>query len=439
VDKEIKRKLKMKGNKIFTFLLIMIMALFCSFSSLRADDKLPSVHGFLESDYGYKFKEDTTKHGEYNLLEQRLQLKTRYYPKWFLADWSSEVFFKGDFIADEYFYGREDFDLREFYTQFSPIGSTDVKIGRQILTWGTGDYLFINDVFPKDYVSFFVGRNDEYLKAPSDAVKVSLYNDIANLDIVAIPVFQPNIIPKGDRLSFFDSFQGGIAGSNSERTLVEPSKQFDNTEYALRLHRTFNDYESALYYFRGFYGVPCGYKSEENKQLFYPPLDVYGASLRGPILGGIGNIETGYYDSRNDRNGNDRLIQNSSFKLLTGYERDMGNDFRIGVQYLYEETLNYKNYEEALLSRDIHWDEYRHLLTLRLTKLLLSQTLRLGLFTFYSPSDDDAYLRPTISYDVNDHLNVTLGSNLIWGKYDKTEFGQMKRNSNVYFRVRYSF
>ncbi len=47
----------------------------------------------------------------------------------------------------------------------------NLKIGRQVFTWGTGDYLFINDLFPKDYESFYIGRDDEYLKRPSEAVK----------------------------------------------------------------------------------------------------------------------------------------------------------------------------------------------------------------------------------------------------------------------------
>jgi hypothetical protein len=389
---------------------LLIAILFHSFSlwAISIGSKLPPIHGFLEFDYGYKFKNDTTKHDGYNMLEQKLQLKARYYPKKFLANWNSEFFFKGDFILDEYFGGKTNFDLRELYTQFSPTSSIDVKVGRQIFTWGTGDYLFINDIFPKDYVSFFMGRDDEYLKAPSDGVKVSYYNRLANLDLVIIPFFQPNTISKGDRLSFLDTFQGGIAGRDSERRLVEPPNQLSNTEYTLRLHRTFNSYETSIYFFYGFDKAPQGYLSQANRELFYPRLNVYGASLRGPFLTGIGNIEIGYYDSRNDRKGNNRLVENSSFKLLTGYEKDMGNDFRIGLQYLYEQILDYGNYKEALLPGDFYWDEYRHLLTLRLTKLLWNQTLHLGFFAFYSPSDEDSYLRPTVSYDVNDHLTATL-------------------------------
>ena len=50
-----------------------------------------------------------------------------------------------------------------------------------------GDLLFINDLFPKDWVSFFVGRDDEYLKAPSDSLKASFFNELFNLDFVYTP------------------------------------------------------------------------------------------------------------------------------------------------------------------------------------------------------------------------------------------------------------
>ena len=83
--------------------------------------------------------------------------------------------------------GRGLLDLRQANVTFSPIELMDVKVGRQILTWGTGDLIFINDLFPKDWQSFFVGRDVEYLKAPSDAAKISLFMDWANLDIAYTP------------------------------------------------------------------------------------------------------------------------------------------------------------------------------------------------------------------------------------------------------------
>jgi hypothetical protein len=315
----------------------------------------------------------------------------------------------------------------------------EAKIGRQVLTWGTGDYLFINDQFPKDYVSFFIGRDDEYLKKPSDAVKFSFYPDWAGIDFIVMPYFTPNTIPTGDRLSFFDSFQQGIAGRESDRDINSPAFQMENNEYALRVFRTFGSNEAALYYFRGFDKNPRSYANELTRELKYERMDVYGWSWRGPFTGGIANIEMGYFNSREDAEGTNRLIENSFYKAMTGYSRDMGNDFKIGFQYLYEQRLDYENYRNALLANDYFWDEHRHLLTTRLTKLYKNQTVTASLFVFWSPSDLDGYARPSISYDMTDRWKLTFGANMPWGEDDITEFGQMKRNKNVFVRLRYSF
>lgn len=162
-------------------------------------------------------------------------------------------------------------------------------------------------------------------------------------------------------------------------------------------------------------------------------------SVRGPVLGGIASAEGGYVNSREDTDGNDRLIANSAFKVMAGYSKDLGNDLKIGAQYYYEQKLDYDSYRDNLLPQDYFWDEHRHLVTGRVTKLLAEQTFTLSLFTFYSPSDRDGYVRPNASYDINDRWKAALGANLPWGEDDITEFGQMKKNKNIFVRVRYSF
>ena len=401
----------------------------------------PQVHGFVESAYGQKLVSDQTKRDNFNLNEQRLQLKTKMYPEWtpILADWMATFEAKADFTVDWYYNGRTDADLRVLSLALSPTDVTEIKLGRQVFTWGTGDYLFINDVFPKDYESFYIGRDDEYLKKPNDGIKESFYNEAANIDLIVIPQFVANTLPDGKRLSFFDPFQHGIAGIQSDRALIEPGHSLEHAEFASRVYRNYGSYEAAGYMFHGHYRLPRGYLDEMKRELFYPRLDVYGASLRGPGFGGIVNAEFGFYRSPQDNNGDNRLIENSSVKYMMGYDKDLGNDLRLGVQYLYEQTLDYDNYLDALLPQDYVWDECRHVTTLRITKLYKNQTVRAGLFVFYSPSDHDGYLRPTIDYDLSDAWKLSCGANLAWGKDTHTEFGQMEHNKNIYVRVRYSY
>lgn len=82
--------------------------------------------------------------------------------------------------------------------------------------------------------------------------------------------------------------------------------------------------------------------------------------------------------------------------------------------------------------------ELRDLIGLRLTKLLRYQTLKLSLFTIYSPLARDYFLNPEISYNFTDRLWAALGGNIFGGPADSF-FGQLGLNDNVYLAVRYSF
>jgi hypothetical protein len=84
-------------------------------------------------------------------------------------------------------------------------------------------------------------------------------------------------------------------------------------------------------------------------------------------------------------------------------------------------------------------NRFRHVLTLRLTQFLVMDNLELSLFTFFSPDELDTYIRPRITYKIIEPLAIVVGANLMFGRHDYTFFGQLKENTNVYARVRYSF
>ncbi|OGP34561.1 MAG: hypothetical protein A2X88_07415 [Deltaproteobacteria bacterium GWC2_65_14] len=391
-----------------------------------------SMHGFLEGAAGARLTDSPTRPKDATLGEGRLQVELSHDGP---AD--SRLFFKADLIADGV-EERGDADLREFYLDVSPLQVLDIRAGRQILTWGTGDLIFINDLFPKDFVSFFVGRSLEYLKLGSDAVKLSLYPGPFALDLVAVPHFTPSEIPEGERLSFFNPFANRLAAPGERLPMRNPAATPENTELALRLYRTFGSYEGALYGFRGFFKEPTGMDPADG-MLFYPKLSVYGASTRGPFLQGVASFEFGYYDSREDRPGTNPLIENASLKYLLGYERELSTDFTVRAQYSLEQMLEYGSYKAALPPGAPEKKEYRHLLFLRLTQFLRYQTVELSLISFYSPSDEDGMVNPQISYKITDRLSVASGANVFFGKKDFTQFGQLDKDDNLYLRLRASY
>jgi len=332
-------------------------------------------------------------------------------------------------------------DLREANVSLSPLAFMDLKAGRQILTWGTGDLIFINDLSPKDWQAFLIGRDVEYLKAPSDALKTSLFSRIANLDIVYTPKFDPDRFVSGERLSYYNAALGRTAGRDAIIELDLPNSWFEDYELALRIARNIEAYELCLYGYKGFWKSPGGFDPATGEALF-PKLNVYGGSIRGPLAKGIANIEIGYYDSREDPSGDDPYKRNSEFRFLTGYEMDLpqiAHDFTVGLQYYLEVLLEYADYLLSLPAGMPVRSEYRHVVTLRLTKLLMNQNLTLSLFTFYSPSDSDAYLRPKVNYKITDYWTAEIGANLFLGSSNQTFFGQFEDNSSVYSAIRYGF
>lgn len=387
------------------------------------------VHGFYEMRSGWRLRKDKYEK-DMSIMENRLQLDLSSYPNWGDMKVKADVF--GDLVTEQV-----DFDLREANIFVSPLEFMDLKVGRQILTWGTGDLIFINDLFPKDWQSFFIGRDTEYLKAPSDAAKASLFGDWANLDIVYTPQFDPDRHIDGSRLSYWNSNLGRLAGEDAVIHTDKPNGWFKDSELAARLYKNINNYEFALYGYRGYWKSPGG-QNVAMSQAIFPDLNVYGASVRGAIGKGIGNLEVGYYESADDLSGKNNLIDNSQMRYLLGYTQEIARDFTAGLQYYVEQMLDFSQYKSNLASGPAR-NRDRHLITLRLTKLLMNQNLRCSLFTYFSPSDKDVHIRPNINYKLNDNLALEIGGNIFFGDYPNTFFGQFRNNTNVYAGVRYSF
>ena len=386
------------------------------------------AHGFYEVRGGYRLQNDEYEK-DMSIMEGRLQFDLFSYFDW------GDVKVKGDLLGD-LVTEEGDFDLREANVFTRPTDFMDVKIGRQILTWGTGDLIFINDMFPKDWQSFFIGRDTEYLKAPSDAAKVSLFGESVNLDIAYTPRFDPDRYITGDRISYWNSNTQSTAGQDAIVHTDKPDDWFSDSEIAARLYKNIDNYELAFYGYRGYWKSPGGQNAA--MKAIFPDLNVYGASLRGTVGKGIGNAEIGYYESADDTSGKDPMINNSEMRYLVGYTREIATDFTMGLQYYIEQMLDYDQYKSNLPSGPAR-DRYRHLTSLRLTKLLMNQNLRLSLFTYYSPSDKDVYMRPNANYKVSDNMAVEVGSNIFFGDYPNTFFGQFRDNTNIYAGLRYSF
>ena len=394
------------------------------------DDEAAAWAGFIEAGLGTRLHSDPLLDERNTLEEVRWRIESEWQPG------AATVSFKADAAYDGIEAGW-DAEIRDLTAAFTLAEDYDIKLGRQVQTWGTGDLLFLNDLFPKDFVSFFAGRDDEYLKAAGNAIRVTRFSEMISVDFAWTPVFEPDVYLTGERYSFFSPLAGENIAPRPPLTAVEPDEKPANGEFALRLFRTFESREIALYAYRGFFKQPTALTA--NLEPTFAPLTAIGASLRQPLGPGLLNVEGSYYRSRDDRDGSDPFVPNDQLRMLAGYEWEARPNFTVGLQYYLEWTGDHSRLIDNSPSPEFEPDEFRHLLTNRLTYRAGRDKHTLSLFTFFSPSDSDFYLRPSYSYRHSDEWSLTAGGNLFGGSDAHTFFSQLQDASNLYLRVRYHY
>lgn len=389
-----------------------------------------SIHGFLQGNYSAALDGSNPDGGDFKWAEEKLQLKIS-------ADKESfYLFIKGELSYDHI--GEEsELELREGYLDYLS-DNWDLRLGRQVITWGVGDLIFINDIFPKDYEAFFSGRPMEYLKKGVDGIKIGMYPSFASAELVIIPFFEPNVYTDNERFWMYDSMP-----TVTNRREQEPSTKIENTELVLRIYRNVSGFDGSLYFYRGFYRQSSmlldSLTAPTKIKLFYPELSVYGASLQGRALDGIVSFEGGYYDSRQDGKGTDPMVPNKSTRFLMGYQRQLWEDFTAGMQYYTVYMYDYNQYKTNLLSGFPQEKRLQDLLAFRLTHLFMHQMLRLSFFSFWSLSDGDYIFIPEVKYNFSDHIWATIGANIFGGGETWNQFGQLDNNDNIYLQMRYEF
>ena len=416
--------------KIFKILFYSIIALnIFQIQLLFADDLQLPFHGFAEYGFAGRLSGNIYKSNDILMNEARGQFE-------FSKELTNaSMILKIDALYDSV-KKKSIVDIREANISLFPSQRWELKAGRQILTWGTGDLVFVNDLFPKDWNAFFIGRADEYLKAPSDALKLSVFYDFGTFNFIVSPQFTPDEYITGERMSYWGP--GGMTGNifNDSR----PESKLKNCEYHFRFSKNISGFELALYSYKGFMKRPLGFDMNSGYG-YFPRLAVHGFSGRMQALGGILNLESGYYDSIDDRNGKNLMIENSMIKTVVGFEKEIAQNLTAAFQYFSEYMTQYSDYKLSAenMGQRPYKEKNHDWITARLTNMRNQETLILSFFGYYSPAEEDWHLRPSVTYKMSDQVSLSAGLNVFGGKNYFTFFGQLEDNTNAYCRIKFAF
>lgn len=383
--------------------------------------------GYLDTRYGTRIKETALFDEQATLSETRLQGNIKFRANEF------KINFKADLLHDG-INNESKIDWREVYVELPSSEHMQVRIGRQNILWGLGDLIVVNDLFPKDYSGLYAGRDAEaeYMVKPSDAIRTGIFFGDSALDIV-YSKFEPSDVPDGERMSFYNPLLGKTVGEENPLNI----KDEHNNAWMLRWNKQLFNQEIALYYNKTYWQTPEGIDLQTS-QAYYPKLSSYGISSRGEFGVGIYSAEISYFDSEEDKEGDKFWIRNSEFRYLLAYEFEFAADLNMSMQWYHETHLQHDNYLASLPANIIAKDEKYDLLTLRLNQMLLSQKMTLSFFAFYSPTQDDSYIRLNLFHKFDDQWIINIGTNLFNGQ-QTGQLGQLKENSNYFASIRYSF
>jgi hypothetical protein len=324
--------------------------------------------------------------------------------------------------------------LREGYLSVS-LGEADFRLGKQIIVWGRADQLNPTDnLSPRDNTLFVVENDDQ--REGTLALKSTYHFSELALSGILLPDFQANKLP------IF-----GATGVVFNETIPKGG------QYALKLEQTGQAIDWSLSYFQGYDLNPdIAIDSFQAGKLFlslqHNKIRVLGADA-ATVLGRYGLRAEAAYTWTEDQSGRDPFVKNAFFYGVVGADRTFLEYLNLNVQYFVRQVSNYNDprlladplsssvaLQQAVASSQL--DAFQHGASLRIGNKWLNETLEAEVAAVANITYRDYFLRPKLSYSIDDHWKGSLGANIFHGGKD-TFFALLKDRSAVFAELRYNY
>ncbi|HDP99740.1 MAG TPA: hypothetical protein ENN22_11245 [bacterium] len=454
----------MKNISIFS--LTVIFLLLITTINLIAQSDL-GINGYIKTDNRLRYDSK-----EFTWNENRLNLKFEGAPS-DKYHFFSEVRLRGfgfpnvtqssDLQRQEkdkvYRWGLE---FREAYLDLYQFGleNLDLRIGRQIISWGTADKLNpTSNISPDDLEDIF--NFGEQLG--TNALKASYYLGDVTLTGVFVPVFTPATLPLGDFASAFappmDLPPGVLPRNFSDSIILPENKLTESSQFAFKAATNLLGYDVSLSYFKGRDDLPLVDKVtitpvdtlgtiDIDTELIYPKMQVIGADFAGSI-GSVGfwgegalfipdKVEMSTFMQTQmgllPQATSIALDDKPYFRYVIGGDYTFKNGLYLNAQFLHgfihergEENLN--DYIAFRFEKKFFNDELK----------IVPFGGAIAINDWNNIDNDYGFLgNPEITYYPSDNVELILGAYWLEGK-GTNMFSQIKKNDELYVKVKVSF
>ncbi len=323
---------------------------------------------------------------------------------------------------------RLSFNLEEYYAEFN-FNSFDLKVGKQIFSWGKADGFNPTDnLNPRDYIDLFV--EEEKIGVPS--VNLLYYWRGFTFDFVFIPTYTPTRLPLADsRYSFLDPKMLPVI---NRRDL--PSDNLSNSQSAIRILKHISGWDLSVSYYDGYDDLTLAIvENDLSLTPTYNRMRVIGGDF-ATTFGGLGihgEAAQFFYDgSKNE----------DYFQYILGIDYTWTNviydhDIFLILEYMGDTTTQSREDERPAFASGLG-RVFRNSFLSTIT-YKFSDTLELeNKFLFNMDHHLSYVIKPEVRYDITDDLKLTFGIDFIEG-VQETFFGQFDKDDRAYFFLRHSF
>lgn len=398
-------------TRVFTIRIITAASLLILFAS-AAIAKDVEMTGMLRSYTGARPGE-----GDVPLTEQTVDLKLR---GW--GDMSQITVNPFVYLDAE---GTPEIGVREAYVDlFLP--SLDIRVGQQAIVWGEAEGAFITDIVsPQDLRSFILADFSE-VRMGVPALKADYYAGAFTFEAVWLPRFVATRLPEVDSI-WYTAEMAPLNNASLPGDGLENSEIFGKVSY---FGASLNAELMAGY---AWDDQPVLSGAAPAPDAVHERYTVVGGSFSTTVGPAVLRSEAAAYLERDFTGvagpGNLALYEHHQVNGLVGVDWSlMGID--MSAQYIADYIYDY---DEALLA-----DEFSHTGTFRLRDNYLADTLTLELFGYLGFDPNDALLRPSVSYSIEDGVEIRTGAEIFLGD-GEGKFGRYSDNTLGFVSLRWYF
>ena len=438
------------------------------------EDRLVQFGGFFKEDIGYSYEHEDDQ-PEFSKVRSVLNLT---FDIRLSDEWRSKLVWNSFYDYAYQNHGRDKFtddtldtyeseaEIRDLFVDGAIFSWLRLKVGRQVIAWGESEVDQITDMAnPRDNRELGIVDLED-ARIPVAATKISLLFGSWETNLVAIHENRPNKTPGAG--SEFDPL-GTLRESFNIEDEEIPANNSDNTEYLVRIFKSFNGGDISIVWADVF---------SDSYHLDFESFDATAASKNLTVtprhkriraIGFSGNMvqgsfllktelarKTGQALARNQKNLSEQLVAAAVLAQSTAtfyFGRDSGlieiwsekdtSQGMLGVEYSGFDDLTIslegslekiEAYEDNLSSSELTGST-----TFHTGYTALNDRFNADFYWFHLTDDNGDVVRFNLDYDIRDALNLSGGIILYEAEEEDALIYPFRKNDRIFTALKYSF